>query len=210
MRPVLQVGGLSVGGGQGRGEVGGLAAGFAAEGAGAGDPDGWAWGNAIPPGVCRVTALTVRVSRRPWPRSRRRSPAGICAQGRALSWANRVGWLALTGIIRWPPRAAISFAWPVCVWKASATNRTSVRLPSTDSGAPGTGCASPCSPRVTRSTTRRRRPGRRRRPPTAVAHGTTDQPCTRQESTGASVSAHRPGLRPRVSAGVAGLSRRCR
>ena len=34
MRPVLQVGELSVGGGQGRGEVGGLTAGFAADGAG--------------------------------------------------------------------------------------------------------------------------------------------------------------------------------
>ena len=34
MRPVLQVGELSVGGGQGRGEVGGLTAGFAANGAG--------------------------------------------------------------------------------------------------------------------------------------------------------------------------------
>ncbi len=34
MRPVLQVGEVSVGGGQGRGEVGGLTAGFAANGAG--------------------------------------------------------------------------------------------------------------------------------------------------------------------------------
>lgn len=34
MRPVLRVGELSVGGGQGRGEVGGLTAGFAADGAG--------------------------------------------------------------------------------------------------------------------------------------------------------------------------------
>ncbi len=34
MRPVLQVGELSVGGGQGRGEVVGLTAGFAANGAG--------------------------------------------------------------------------------------------------------------------------------------------------------------------------------
>jgi hypothetical protein len=34
VRPVLQVGEVSVGGGQGRGEVGGLTAGFAANGAG--------------------------------------------------------------------------------------------------------------------------------------------------------------------------------
>ena len=70
-----------------------------------------AWGKAIPPGVVTVTALTVRVSVRPWPRSRVWWPIGTCAHGRVLSWACRVGWLALTGMSRWAPQQGQSLAY---------------------------------------------------------------------------------------------------
>jgi hypothetical protein len=68
-------------------------------------------GSPSPPGVCTVTALTVRVSRRPCPVSRRRSPTGTCTQGGFSSWSCRVGWFALTWTIRCPPRTWTSRAW---------------------------------------------------------------------------------------------------
>src|SRR6266540_3571586 len=43
-----------------------------------------------------VTALRVRISTRPWPRSRVRSATGTLCQARAAQRSSRVGWLALT------------------------------------------------------------------------------------------------------------------
>jgi hypothetical protein len=65
-----------------------------------------ACGKPNPPGVCTVTALTVRVSARPCTRLRVRCPTGTCAQGSVRSWCSKLGWLAFTVTIRCPPRAA--------------------------------------------------------------------------------------------------------
>jgi hypothetical protein len=42
------------------------------------------------------TALRVRISMRPWPRSRVRSAMGTLCQARTAQRSSRVGWFALT------------------------------------------------------------------------------------------------------------------
>ena len=56
---------------------------------------------------------------RPWERSAA-VVAGVSFQGRALSWASSLGWLALTVRTQWPPRAVIASAVARWVCMASA------------------------------------------------------------------------------------------
>jgi hypothetical protein len=85
------------------------------------------WGKPSPPGVWSVNALTVRVSLRPWPLSRRRWPIGASAQGRSLSRLCTVGWFAFTAAIRSAPPVATSRAWLAWACNASATMMNAVQ-----------------------------------------------------------------------------------
>ncbi|GAB3863999.1 hypothetical protein GCM10029963_73660 [Micromonospora andamanensis] len=108
---MLQVSRLGVGGGQRGHQIDRLPGLLAGHGAGAGDPDGLlSMGKADAAGCLQVNALTVRVSRRPCPVSRCWSAIGTCAHGSRLSWAYKVGWLALTDTYRSPPAAATARA----------------------------------------------------------------------------------------------------
>jgi hypothetical protein len=78
-----------------------------------------AWGKASL--AATVTALRVRCSSRPWPRSCCRAPAGTCRQGSRLSWAYRPGWFFLTVILSFRVRQDRDLRRPVADSVADGT-----------------------------------------------------------------------------------------